>query len=129
MREISEMRPKRFSIRENTDSFGQGKGKLNPAHSKAIPNASWYPGMAAYDHYRTMVMVASLPDEPKIATASPVQDHPFSAGYSDADQQMIDTAAKLCGFKPAKLSSRYSQESEGVHKHSPVNHNGGQNKS
>jgi|ERR1039457_244369 hypothetical protein len=129
MREISPMRPHRFSVAESkedmmvadNDSGGQGEGKLNPDHSSALPNAAWYPEMTPYGHMRSLVMAASLPNEPKMSKSSPVSDHPFSAGYSDWDQKIIDRAAQLCGFTPAKLSNRYSQEQEEVHKISPVN--------
>ena len=128
-RPISGSRSKRFPILETSIVDGQGKGKLRPDHSSVIPNASWYPTMDTYGHYRAMVFAASLPDEPKIAQSSPVADHPFSAGYSEWDQKIIDRAAQLCGFTPAKLADRYSKEPDDIHKISPNNHNSGRNMS
>jgi hypothetical protein len=115
-RPISPMRAKRFVIKE-----GEGSGKLSNDDKAAIPNAAWYPKMDVYGHYRAMVLAASLPDHPTIPPYGPMADHPFSAGYSVADQQIIDMASKLCGFPPTKLSDKDSKESEHVHKVSPVN--------
>lgn len=123
---ISPMRERRFPLLEKT--FDSGPGKLSKYHADAIPNASWYPKMDAYGHMRAMVLAASLPDEPRIASGSVTQDHPFSVGYSQADQDIIDKAARLCGFSPAKLSNGYSSEEENIHRHSPVNHNSGKHK-
>ena len=131
MREISKLRTRRFPIAESSqdmmvvDNSGQGEGKLSADSAAAIPNASWYPEMTSYGHYRALVMAASLPNEIGFSKSSPVSDHPFSAGYSDWDQKIIDRAAQLCGFKAAKLSDRYSSEPKDIHRHSPVNHNSG----
>lgn len=131
MREISKLRSRRFPVTEAkqdmmvADNSGQGEGKLNADTATALPNAAWYPEMTAYGHYRALVMAASLPNEIGFSKSSPVSDHPFSAGYSDWDQKIIDRAAQLCGFSAAKLSDRYSGEPKDVHKASPTNHNSG----
>ena len=74
-RKISESRKRRFSLQE-----GDGTGKMNSAHKGAIPNASWYPSMDVYGHYRAMVMAASLPDEPKIPAYGPMADQCLFTG-------------------------------------------------
>lgn len=137
-RKISPIRTRRMEVlgeakhtdnRKNEDSIknnsGSSDGKLNSEQAAAIPHATDYPEMTAYSHMRAMVMAASLPNPPAISSKSTVQDHPFSAGYSDADQDMINSAAKLCGFLPRKLGSRYSEESPEIHRASPTNHNSG----
>ena len=128
MRQSSEMRTRRFPISEGQSTSVEGEGHLSQDHSKAIPNAQWYPEMSPYGHMRALVLAASFPDEPKIAKSSPVSDHPFSAGYSDWDQKIIDMAAKMCGFGARKLGDRFSSEPDDIHKASPVNHNSGKAK-
>lgn len=123
----SKIRPRRLTEAAR-DQFGQGKGRLNPDHAGAIPNASWYPTADAYAHYRMLVAVASLPDEPQFAADSPVQDHPFSSAYTDAEFDMLEKAAKLCGHTPKILSDRYSTEQDSIHRISPTNHNGGKHR-
>ena len=134
-REISALRPRRYAVTEakkidiGDDSTatgkGQGLGQMANDHAAPIPHATGYLGMDAYHHYRAMLFAASLPDEPNINISSPTADHPFSAGYSDWDQKIIDRAAQLCGFPGTKLGSRHSEEPEHIHKNSPVNHNSG----
>jgi hypothetical protein len=123
-RTVSPLRKKRYPLVEDKHESG-GDGKLRPDHAKAMPNATWYPTMSAYGHYRAMILAASFPDEPKIGKSSISADHPFSAGYSSADQDMINRAAKICGFAPRKLSNSASAESDEIHNHSPNNHNSG----
>ena len=132
-REISKLRPRRYPVTEakikididKSEKGQQGFGKMSPDHAAAIPHATGYLGMDSYHHYRAMLLAASLPDEPKISISSPTADHPFSAGYSDWDQQIIDRAAQLCGFPGKKLGSRYSEEPEHINRSSPANHNSG----
>ncbi len=128
MREISPMRLKRFPLVEknkgadlvNANAKGQKSGKLNKDHAAAMPNVQWFPTMTPYRHMRTMILAASLPDAPQIAVDSPIADQPFSIAYTDADRDIIDRAAKLCGFDSVKLSDKHSRESDEVHKISPV---------
>jgi hypothetical protein len=136
-REISAIRPRRFPLVEangrpkehapehKTNSFDQGLGKMPSEKSTALPNATGYLKMDSYHHYRAMILAASLPDEPQISIDSPTADHPFAAGYTDIDQQIIDRAAELCGFAATKLGSKRSVENDFVHKISPHNANSG----
>lgn len=103
----------------------EGTGKLNQNHEDSMPNPAWHPEATTYMHYRMGLQMASLPDKPAISPMGPIGDHPFSAGYSDEDQEIINRAAKLCGFTPRKLGKTHSSESEDTHKISPVNHNSG----
>ena len=126
LRVISKLRPRRFPIAEGNTIIGdQGKGHLSKDHADAMPGAMWFPEMTPYHHMRSMVIAASLPDEPKISVSSPVADQPFSVPYSDWDAEIIKRAAKLCGFTPTNLTDRRSKEPDDVHKISPVNHNAG----
>jgi len=103
----------------------EGTGKMRPDHENAIPNARWYSGGDAYFHYRSMVMVASMPDTPKIDPYGPLADQPFSAAYTKEEDDMISMAAKLCGYPGKRLSSTKSKENDDIHIHSAVNHNSG----
>jgi hypothetical protein len=81
-----------------------------------------------YQHYRMLIMAASQPDTPTVTPTGPTGEHPFSVGYSDVDQDIINRTAKLCGFEARKLSDGRSSEPDGVHKNSPVNHNSGKHR-
>ena len=117
--------PKSPNLQNNSFS---DEGKLNPDHSASLPNASWFPGMSGYAHMRAMILAASYPDNPGIGPSSPVSDHPFSAGYTHQDQEMINHAAVQLGYQPKKLGNKYSEEPDTTHKISPTNHNSGKSK-
>lgn len=107
------------------DSHRHKEGKLSKDTAKSLPNATYYPTMDTYGHMRAMVLAASLPEEPSIPSSSVVRDHPFSIGYSSADQDIINKAAKLCGYPVRPMSDKYSKEPDHVHRTSPINHNSG----
>lgn len=132
-RVISETRMMRAPMFESEnervkDNSFSSKSKMNSDNSNSLPNPTVYPEMSSYGHYRTMIYAASCPDIPAIAKDSFSQDHPFSAGYTDSDQKMINMAAKLSGYAPRKLGGGYSTEGEYVNKSSPTNHNSGRHK-
>ena len=132
-REISKMRARRFPIHESKeDMMVAGEvddSSLSPDLASALPNARWYDGGTPYFHYRAMTLAASLPNTPKIGVASFSQDMPFSSGYTQADDDIISAAAKLCGYPGKRLSNSRSIEGEGIYKSSPVNHNSGKHPS
>jgi hypothetical protein len=103
----------------------KSSGTLNSDAVAAMPNARWYDGGTPYFHYRAMVMAASLPEPPKINASSFTQDMPFSSGYTQADDDIISAAAKLCGYSGKRLSNSRSLETGDIHKISPCNHNSG----
>ena len=118
MREITKLRKRRFPINEETTDAAHGK--MNPVHAYALPDATSYPKADNYyDWYRMTISAAGLPDA-KEPTSSAMADSPFSIGYSDWDQKIIDSAAKLCGFAGRKLGTKKSEEPEHIHKISPV---------
>jgi hypothetical protein len=133
MREIFKLRPRRFPVSESkedmmvVDNSMSSKTHMHPDQAGAMRNPTTYPEMSSYGHYRALMYVASCPNKPAISKDSFSQDHPFSAGFSKEDQDMINMAAKLCGYAPRTLGTGYSTEPETVHKLSPVNHNSGKN--
>jgi len=132
MREISKLRPRRFPVNEAKQDMMVADNEitngLDSDQSAALPNARWYDGGTPYFHYRAMVMAASLPNPPKIGVSSFSQDMPFSSGYTQADDDIISAAAKLCGYPGKRLSNSRSMESDEIHKVSPNNHNSGKHK-
>lgn len=132
---ISEMRKMRAPMFESENEVVKNnsktsKNKMHPDNSSALTNPTVYPEMSSYGHYRALIYAASCPEKPAISSDSFAQDHPFSAGFSKEDQQMIDMSAKLLGYKPRKLGTGgYSTEPNTVHKNSPCPHNSGKHKS
>jgi len=133
MREISKLRSRRFPVVESAQDMMVADNNTNTALDSdlgaAMPNARWYDGGTPYFHYRAMVMAASLPNPPKIGVSSSSQDMPFSSGYTQADDDIISAAAKLCGYPGKRLSNSRSIESDEINKNSSINHNSGKHPS
>jgi hypothetical protein len=100
-------------------------GSIEPEAAAGLPSPTTYNNGDQYFHMRAMVLAASLPDEPKISAYGPYEDNAFSIGYTQADQDIIDRAAALCGRVGKKLGSKNSLEMPEIHRHSPNNHNSG----
>lgn len=120
MHEISKLRQRRAEMFEAATHE-----KISAEQADAIPNLTVYPHGDQYFHMRSMVMAASLPEEPKIAAYSSYEDNPCSASYTEVEQQMLDRAAALCGHPGKRKGSSASIESSDIHKISPCNHNSG----
>jgi len=119
-RMISEMRTRRAPMFE-----GEASGKMDSNITSAMPNTRYYPNGDAYFHYRTMVMVSSFPDTPTIAPYGPNADFPFSSAYTSEEDDMIQSAAKLCGYPGTRLGTTKSKENTDINKVSSTNHNSG----
>lgn len=108
------------------DEAMEDRSVFHRNHTDSMPNPTLFPSAGNYyDLYRLGVHFAKQPDHNPDSPSGPVGEHPFTASYTDEEQEIVNRAAKLCGFKPRKLGSKYSEEGEDVHKHSPVNHNSG----
>jgi hypothetical protein len=128
MRMINPIRERRADYLGLNESL-DGTGVLQPEHNAVIKNADWFPTAGTYQHYRMLVVAASQPDVSQGASpAGPTADHPFSVGYSEADQEIINRTAKLCGYEVRKLSDYKSREPKTNHTASPVNHNSGRHR-
>lgn len=103
-------------------------GSMDSNTTSAMPNTRYYDGGDAYFHYRSMVMVSSFPDKPKIDPYGPTADYPFSSAYTPEEDSMIAAAAKLCGYPGKRLGNSKSIENDDIHRVSPNNHNSGKNK-
>jgi hypothetical protein len=120
MHTVSKLRKRRAAVSESI-----AHEKIIPSQAEAIPNLTVYPHGDQYFHMRTMVLAASLPEEPKISAYSQYEDNPCSVGYTKEEQQMLDRAAALCGHPGKRKSSSTSVESPEIYKMSPCNHNSG----
>jgi hypothetical protein len=90
---------------------------------RAIPNLTDFPdldnGNVPYLQYRFGLLLAGSPDI-KNDPVGAVEGHLFTVGYSDADNEIIDAAAKMMGISRNKRNTGRSEESENVYKTSPV---------
>jgi hypothetical protein len=103
--------------------------KLNKNAQDSIPDATSVgvgPGDSGptnfYWKYRAGLAASFSPGENgEFTPGGPAHDDMVMIGYSKADQDIIDKAHKIMGWKKKKLSSRGSKESNDVHTTSPVN--------
>jgi hypothetical protein len=90
---------------------------------QAIPHLSDFAeldnGNVPYLQYRFGLLLDGSPDI-KIDPIGAVEGHLFTVGYSDADNEIIDAAAKMMGIHRGKRNTGGSKESENVYKTSPV---------
>ena len=123
-REISKLRSRRVPMFEASEV---GTGKTIADQEASLTNGRWYPGGDTYFHYRSMIMAASYPDLPKISPYGPTGDFPFSAAYTQEEDEMISMAAKICGYPGKRLGTSKSTETEEINKVSPCSQNSGKN--
>jgi hypothetical protein len=90
---------------------------------QAIPHLSDFAeldnGNVPYLQYRFGLLLAGSPDI-KNDPIGAVEGHLFTVGYSDADNEIIDAAAKMMGIQRSKRNTGGSTESDNVYKTSPV---------
>ena len=118
-RVISPLREKRFPLTEG--GTGETHGGMHQDHVATMPHPTAYPQADQYySFYRMSIHAASYPDKSHINAVTDVADNPLGAAYTDIEQEMIDNAAKLCGYAPKKLDKYGSREPDDIHKISPV---------
>lgn len=101
--------------------------KLPKSHSSAIKGAISMPdisqvkqGGSPYAQWRFGIAMAGAPDYPTEPAGAFAGD-PLLATYSDADLQIINSAAKMIGAgEVKKITDNRSTEVDGVNKASPV---------
>jgi hypothetical protein len=76
-------------------------------------------GNVPYLQYRFGLLLAGAPDIENDPVGA-VQGHLFTVGYTEADNEIIDSAAKIMGIKKKPRNSGPSREGEMVNKTSPV---------
>jgi len=91
--------------------------------SKASTGLRNYPdldnGNVPYLQYRFGLALAAAPDIDN-DTVGAVQGHLFTLSYTDADEEIVKSAAKNMGVATKARSGRHSEEVDTVNKVSPV---------
>jgi len=104
------------------------KQELNKNQKAAVPDATsvGVPGAPMgptnyYHKYRLGVAMAGSPDdEHDYPTDGQFVDDMVMIGYTKADRDIIDASVRKFGYKPKKMSSKGSQESDDTGTMSPV---------
>jgi len=113
------MRAREF-IKEVKDATG-AKG-MNKYQASAIPNSHFYPDLdnsSGYLQYRFGILAAGMPDYPT-DIAGPTGLKTVTVSYTDADEEILNSTAKLLGTKKTRLTSKHSKDPDDTNKVSPV---------
>ena len=108
-----------------SDIINENTEKLSPDQQAAIKGAVRFPGLnmntgSAYLNYRFGIAMAGAPDFPTKA-AGAIAGDPLLSSYTDAELEIINSAAKMVGAgKVKKLSSNRSEELSNTQVVSPV---------
>lgn len=96
---------------------------FSKSSKRATPGFKDFPeldnGNVPYLQYRFGLALASAPDINN-DTVGAVQGHLFTLSYSDADEEIVQAAAKNMGVTAHPRSPRKSQELDNINKTSPV---------
>ena len=96
---------------------------LDLGYQRALPHGDVYPDITNhyYDMYRMGIAMAGHPDNhhdtPK---TTEVGNNLFTLQFSDAERQIIDSAAKQMGHKKKKVAKGKSSEPHDIGTASPV---------
>jgi hypothetical protein len=107
---------------EDVSSAGVSRGSmaLPDTFRHTMPSVKSFEDMDMYyEFYRFVIALAGTPDEdaPPIAH---MRDVPIAVAYTQAEHDMIMTAAKRMGFKPTELAYKGSKELPDTYTKSPV---------
>ena len=90
---------------------------------KSTPGLQTWPaldnGNVPYLQYRMGLALAIAPNS-TIHSEGPIGGQFTTIAYTDADQEILDNAAKIMGIKPVNRSSKRSEELDSVTKTSPT---------
>ena len=102
---------------------GKNKTALRKSPKGAIPNLEVWPDLDNNNHpylaYRFGIAMAGAPDD-DMDRNGPIGSNFTTIGYTDADKEITDHAAKIMGVKPSKLSNGKSTELKSANNVSPV---------
>ena len=107
-------------ISEAKDYAGQTAMRADSV--AALPNGHVYPDLdnsSGYLQYRFGIAVAGAPHQ-KMTTASPTGLKTVTIGYTQADEEILDAAAKTIGIPRVRLTTAGSNETSDVNQVSPV---------
>lgn len=105
--------------------------KLTKSAKSAIKNGRVWPALDnsnPYHSYRFGVAMASSPDKASMKVDGPTGSKLVTLGYTDADDEIVDNAARCFGIAGENFSTKPSEEMNTVNKTSPVPHNSGKRK-
>lgn len=99
------------------------EGKLRKGAQGATPDMQTWPALnnnnSPYAAYRFGIALAVSPDT-HMDRSGPIGGDFTTIGYTDADKEILDGAAKIMGVKATQQTSEDSKELDSVQKNSPV---------
>jgi hypothetical protein len=97
-------------------------GKMRANVRDSLPGANDWPGLNqnndAYKQYRFGIACAAAPDDQVMTTST--HQNLVTIGYTSADEEILDVAAKVLGVQPHRLNSRGSNEQPEINRQSVV---------
>lgn len=101
----------------------ESHGKLRTGSQRSTPDMRSYPSLdnnnSPYAAYRFGIALAGSPDR-TMDKDGPLGGEFTVIGYTTADQEILDAAAKAMGVTHKQQTSRHSLELNTVQTHSPV---------
>jgi hypothetical protein len=101
----------------------EAEKSLDPVYQASLNGAMTFPSMDQYyEMYRFSVLTASSDASGGFAVdaTNVLRDHPMTAAYSEAEQEMIKQSAKKLGKEVKELTRPGTSEPDDTHKESPV---------
>lgn len=103
------------------------RAPLRQTTQKSTPGLQTWPdldnGNVPYLQYRMGLAMAIAPGS-EAFNHGPIGGQFTTIAYTDADQEILDSAAKIMNIKPVSRSSKRSEEVDSTHKTSPVQSRG-----
>ena len=98
--------------------------KLRKSVSNAMPNLDTWSQLDnnnnPYLAYRFGVALAPAPNNTDMPIKGPLGSDFITIGYSDADDEILQSAAKAMGVSPTSSTKNGSRELDSINKSSPV---------
>lgn len=102
---------------------GKNKGKLRKSSQQSLSDLQTWSHLDNNNHpylaYRFGIALAGSPDE-TMDRHGPIGSAFTTLGYTDADKEITDAAAKIMKVKPTNLTGKGSEELKSTNNVSPV---------
>ena len=113
------------TLREYIDIVNEAEqhAKLEKSSLSALPASQRWDDLdnsSPYKAYRFGVALAGSPEEHLKNVNGPVGQKMMTIAYTDADQKILDAAARNIGAKPETVSPNGSNEMDEIYRVSPV---------
>ena len=99
-------------------------GKMKGSTKHSLPSPADWPDLDSnnnsYKQYRFGIACARAPDQQDMPFTTSTHMNLVTIGYSQADEEILDAAAKVMGVAPHRLGSSKSQELDEINKTSTV---------